>query len=252
MNGRLAYIVFIYLYTQNKHLTNASYRSSYVTRWSAIASYLPGRTDNEIKNFYNTRLKKKLLQNGIDPDTHMPKTHLDTLLPFLPQFISCNESRNLTWESVMRSQEDTTSLAKVLLLGNILQLFNTAGASVSPPLPIETFGASLESAQFLSRWDSPATRLQLERVTSKTEFNTMETNNDLEIRSNKLMEPSIMYADYAVPDLVSESPGSLSIDQEPNRFISPDEFSIPPTTFDALEYLMDDEANNCYWKQVLE
>uniref|UniRef100_A0A0D9VUK5 Uncharacterized protein n=1 Tax=Leersia perrieri TaxID=77586 RepID=A0A0D9VUK5_9ORYZ len=30
-------------------------------RWSAIASYLPHRTDNDIKNFWNTHLKKKLL-----------------------------------------------------------------------------------------------------------------------------------------------------------------------------------------------
>lgn len=41
-------------------------------RWAAIASQLPGRTDNEIKNLWNTHLKKRLLCIGIDPQTHEP------------------------------------------------------------------------------------------------------------------------------------------------------------------------------------
>ena len=39
-------------------------------RWAAIASQLPGRTDNEIKNLWNTHLKKHLICMGIEPQTH--------------------------------------------------------------------------------------------------------------------------------------------------------------------------------------
>ncbi|KAI0494615.1 hypothetical protein KFK09_024756 [Dendrobium nobile] len=43
-------------------------------RWSAIATHLPKRTDNEIKNYWNTHLKKQLAKMGIDPVTHKPKS----------------------------------------------------------------------------------------------------------------------------------------------------------------------------------
>ncbi|KAL0289402.1 UNVERIFIED_CONTAM: Transcription repressor [Sesamum calycinum] len=44
-------------------------------RWSLIAGRLPGRTDNEIKNYWNTHLLKKLKTAGIHPKPHkdLPK-----------------------------------------------------------------------------------------------------------------------------------------------------------------------------------
>ncbi|RZC08241.1 Transcription factor MYB35 [Glycine soja] len=46
------------------------------SRWSIIAQQLPGRTDTDVKNYWNSKLKKKLSQLGIDPVTHKPFSKL--------------------------------------------------------------------------------------------------------------------------------------------------------------------------------
>lgn len=45
-----------------------------------ISRKLHGRTDNEIKNFWNTHIKKKLIRAGCDPTTHQPRTDLMSCL----------------------------------------------------------------------------------------------------------------------------------------------------------------------------
>ncbi|KAL4355270.1 hypothetical protein GQ457_06G000140 [Hibiscus cannabinus] len=64
-------------------------------RWSAIAIHLPKRTDNEIKNYWNTHLKKRLTKMGIDPVTHKPKTDA----------LAANLSHMAQWESARLEAE---------------------------------------------------------------------------------------------------------------------------------------------------
>ncbi|KAL6615806.1 hypothetical protein ACP70R_038076 [Stipagrostis hirtigluma subsp. patula] len=46
-------------YTEQEDRIICSLYNSIGSRWSIIASKLPGRTDNDVKNYWNTKLKKK-------------------------------------------------------------------------------------------------------------------------------------------------------------------------------------------------
>ncbi|XP_030948028.1 transcription factor MYB93 [Quercus lobata] len=93
-------------------------------KWSAIATHLPGRTDNEIKNFWNTHLKKKLIQMGFDPMTHQPRTDLFSSLPHLLALANLRDlmvDHHPLDEQAMRLQAEAVQLAKIQYLQYLLQ-----------------------------------------------------------------------------------------------------------------------------------
>ncbi|KAL3833245.1 hypothetical protein ACJIZ3_007981 [Penstemon smallii] len=73
-------------------------------RWSAIATHLPKRTDNDIKNYWNTHLKKRLAKMGIDPITHKPK-NAALLSNDGPSKNTANLSHMAQWESARLEAE---------------------------------------------------------------------------------------------------------------------------------------------------
>ncbi|XP_051140655.1 transcription factor MYB3-like [Andrographis paniculata] len=74
-------------------------------RWSLIAGRLPGRTANEIKNYWNSHIKKKLTTMGIDPNNH---TVHQTLPPAPPSSssVAAGEMQPCTFNAVAPSDDE--------------------------------------------------------------------------------------------------------------------------------------------------
>ncbi|KAL8229362.1 hypothetical protein R6Q57_014262 [Mikania cordata] len=118
-------------------------------KWSTIATHLPGRTDNEIKNYWNTHLKKKLIQMGIDPVTHRPCTNIFSSLNHLIALANLKElvdqhsllslDQQLCMIARLQSEQAVHQLAHVVNpLVNATDLVGNHLSQPTPPVSLQT------------------------------------------------------------------------------------------------------------------
>ncbi|CAL4992574.1 unnamed protein product [Urochloa decumbens] len=103
-------------------------------KWAAIASYLPQRTDNDIKNYWNTHLKKKVkrLQQPADSFQTAPTSNAVTS----PNYYSPSSSSHHSFQGMqpMNSYPNTTCTSapsnnETATISNLFQTWPTATAN---------------------------------------------------------------------------------------------------------------------------
>ncbi|KAJ0229468.1 Myb domain protein 31 [Hirschfeldia incana] len=226
-------------FTQPEEKTIIRLQALLGNRWAAIASYLPQRTDNDIKNYWNIHLKKKLeqkLQNGITNEDNTDTTEIPSCNIHNN---SCNNSSNSKrivnkgqWEKKLQTD---INMAKQALL-QALSL-DQPSSSTTPPDPdsskthhsaTSTYASSTDNIfKLLQNWTSssssmPNTSSHYKNRSLRTceggvfdhhsLFSTNSESGSVDGKLNLMTETSIFKGDQSKPSVDMEATTNATTD----------------------------------------
>ncbi|XP_009385722.2 transcription factor MYB41 [Musa acuminata AAA Group] len=270
-------------FTEEEESLIIDLHSLHGNKWSTIAASLPGRTDNEIKNYWNTHLRKKLLRMGIDPVTHQPRTDL-RVLPGLPELLAAANLVGGFTSSLndpLHLQADAAHLIKLHLVQNLVQVLTN---NPTPNLNqiMGPFGSGVLRNYRLDDVDVPSSR-QLESLlrhlphgwllqSTAPMASSLSTQGwqrfvDSLHRSTRESSRSVDAGDQtaaaATEDVSSVNEGCLPTSDSTPPFLSSSPVNMnkgEPITIDgsinapseAWDANLDDQDDLGYWKEILD
>lgn len=209
-------------------------------RWSLIAGRMPGRTDNEIKNYWNTHLSRKLANREIEPATHKPLgEEADIFIQAKPLSIISNVS-NTSQNDLKQALSSNIEASMVSSIDSALKKMSKKSSKKRPvwkkkQVPIEKHIPSGQSSSCESscsgNLSSPdlfmaaccnnippscyeVKNLSFEETLLNPEIKKEDCNSDDHVNSSKLWEESFNSINILSADMENTMFGYLETEQE--------------------------------------
>ncbi|CAH8325523.1 unnamed protein product [Eruca vesicaria subsp. sativa] len=245
-------------FTAEEDQTIINLHSLLGNKWSSIAGHLPGRTDNEIKNYWNTHIRKKLLQMGIDPVTHRPRTDHLNVLAALPQLLAAANFNNLLTLN-QNIQLDATSVAKAQLLHSMIQVLNNNNNTSSSSFDIHhtnnnIFDQSsfLENRPNISEDFYDPTQISLPHIDHQPLDSFSSPTGVLSHQDDQNMIPPLISGsldESKQTQMMIKNKGNLKHNDHTSYISSTSTFTQDHQPWCDI---IDDEASDSYWKEIIE
>ncbi|KAK4393105.1 Myb-related protein [Sesamum angolense] len=231
-------------------------------KWAAIASYLPERTDNDIKNYWNTHLMKKLkkLQNGSSTGSDH-KSGTDRGFSSSSHSISRGQwERRLQLDinTAKQALHDALSFENKTHLPELLTPSNASFSNTKPDHQAFSYASSTENiARLLKEWVKNTPKLEESKCSSTQDssnnaMNYMDSTCSEETRAPSTESKSGIDLSEAFDSLFgfghfeSSSPDKFSRSASPSLVqddIKPDTNTLAPLSM-LENWLLDDQGKD--------
>ncbi|XP_074307624.1 transcription factor MYB102-like isoform X2 [Silene latifolia] len=189
-------------------------------KWSAIAARLPGRTDNEIKNYWNTNIRKRLLRMGIDPVTHSPRLDLldlSSIFANSPHFNNSITSSQMHMSRLLGLQQPVVNPQLLKLATSLLssQRQNPNSSLMEHFRENGPFSNNSHIQYGFSNTMTQSTQIQIPiqnpiptpttMTTTATTTTTSDTNVEPPFNESQLMDPTFEQYPTNIPNLDAQN-----------------------------------------------